>query len=176
MTVNESKVLKKIVQSQQANYLFEIQLESEFIASILYPTNDLYLTTGQFNVLKKFLETIGEKEFYLTQFDGGGFEGIFSESNPVCKFNLKSTYSDYCKSFLYSLSVLFSVNGTWAIFIDETLDAGYGIFASNEEYLNEFKKLYEPIKTERPEWMDEKRYVEDREYYKKLLREKNILT
>lgn len=175
MNANESKMLKRIIQSQQANYLFEIQLVFGLSTLILYPTNDLYLTLGQFNAVKKFLEIIGEEEYYLTQFDGGGFDGIFSESNPVYKYNLKSTYSDYCKPYLYSVSVLFSANGTWAILIDETFDAGYGIFVSNEEYLNKFKKLYELIKAERPEWMDEKRYVEDVEYYKKLLSEKGIL-
>lgn len=177
----EADLLRKILISEKANSLLDVKLVYGCQSLLLYPTNDLWLTEKQYAVLKDFLKKIGENEFYYTQFDGSSTQkdgkvkvcdnskGIFSKTNPVFKFSLNRDYSDYYDTFLFSVSVLFSINGTWAILIDETFDAGYGIFVSNADNVDRFRELYESVKTEYLEWMDERRYVEDVKFYKELL-------
>lgn len=171
----EKNALSKILSVDKVNSLFDIKLAQGYQRLMLYPTYDLWLTEKQYVVLKDFLKIIGEDEFYFTQFDGSGlqkekqYNGIFSEKNPVYKFDLNTKYSEYNNLFLFSVSVLFSTSGTWAIFVDETFDAGCGIFVSNKDYVNMFEKLYEPIKNEYRAWMDDQRYIEDIKYYEKLL-------
>lgn len=169
MNINERNNLKKIIQNQHANYLSDIKLVPGHTSLILYPTNDLLLTEGQFNVLKKFLERLGETEFCLTQFDGGGLEGLFSDVNTVKKFPLESTYSQYCETNLYSISVLFSINGKWAIIIDETFDWGVGLFVSNKTYVDIFNDLCFDIRTEYKNFMTEQEYNRDKQYYEEQL-------
>lgn len=175
MNQNESRMLKKIIQSQHANELFDIKLEPKYCTLMLYPTNDLWLTEGQFDVLKRFLKNIGENEFCLAQFDGGGFDGLFSNTNSVKRFTLESSYSQYCDTHLYSISVLFSIKGEWAIIIDETLDWGIGLFVSNKTYADIFNNLYHEIRNEFKKFMTEQEYYKEKIYYEKLLAQAGIL-
>lgn len=175
MNPKEFKVLNEIVKSKYVNCLYDIKLNPMLWGYMLYPTNDLWLTKKQFQVLKEFIKQIGEYEFCLAQFDGSSlkerenFQGLFSESNPVYYFSLDNDYSEYKNISLFSVSVLFSSRGNWAILLDETFDAGYGIFVSCKEYVEKFKELYHAIYTEYRQWMDDKRFEEDLKYYQSLL-------
>ena len=179
MNEQESNVLKKIIKSEHLNDLFAIELTQEYEKMFLYPTNDLWLTEKQYEILKDFLKTIGENEFYLTQFDGGSvkekFSSLFSKYNPVYKFNLETDYTEYCQPFFYSVSVLFSLKGTWAILIDESFYAGYGILIVSKENIVKFKKLYESLSNDFNNYMKDEIYLKENEYYKSLLISNGII-
>lgn len=176
MNRNEAELVKKFIHSEETRSLSEVKLLPGYTKFMLYPTNDFWLTEGQFDVLKKFLKEIGEYEFYLTQFLGAlNREGLYSEANKVYKFNLDSEYSSYYDLFLYSVPILFSSKGTWAILTDETFEAGYGLFISSEAYVEKFKKLYESVRTEYKEWLDDETYEESKKFYEELLVKNGVL-
>lgn len=183
MNIYESTLLKKFIENPYAYDLSDVKLVSGYSVLMLYPTDDLWLTEKQFELLKVFLKKIDENEFFFTQYSGSSFQkgskdqGIFSEANPVYKFNLDSNYAEYYNDniFLFSVSGLFSSKGTWAIFIDETFEAGYGIFVASEDMVNEFRTLWETIRKDYPDWLDDKRYEEDVEFYQKLLTDNGVI-
>lgn len=182
MNNEQAQLLKKFINNESINELCELKLVLGCTACIIYPTNDLWLSEKQYAVLLDFLKKIGENEFYLTQFDGASvqdsknFCSIFSETNPVYKLEIDRPYETYNSLPLYSVSVLFSVMGTWAIFIDETFDAGYGIFVSSRDLVDKFIALYKSVKAEFSVLMNDKQYKDHIAYYKDLLIVKDCIS
>ncbi len=176
MNVHEKELLQKFIKSTRLNYLFEVELTPNQNVFMLYPTNDLWLTEKQFQVLKKFVELLGEKNFCLTQFDGGTpFEGLYSATNEVYELNIQSTYEEYYSLNIHSISVLFSTKGSWVILIDETFEAGYGIIVTSKEFVEKFKILWKQIEPSNLELMDYQSYSKSVEYYEEILKNKGIL-
>ena len=129
------------VKSPIADDLIELKINDELEKAIIYPTSDLYLTKKQFESFKAFLLNIYEDNFLLTQF-GTGQDGVFSSCNKAYRFNKNVSYEDYYRLNLYSLTMLFSINKTWAIFIDETADAGIGLFLGEKNISKVFKSIF----------------------------------
>ncbi len=73
------------------------------------------------------------------------------------------------------MSVLFSLKGTWAILIDESFYAGYGILIVSKENIVKFKKLYESLSNDFNNYMKDEIYLKENEYYKSLLISNGII-
>ncbi len=176
MNDSERTVLKKfIVGGTASRGLADVKFASGHTVTMVYPTNDLWLTKRQFEMLKRFLKLIGEKEFLLADFDGGkSLEGLFSEHSDVRKLSVCSRYSSYHNINLSSVSVMFSSSGAWALLLDETLDGGWGVFLSDEKHTEIFNKCYEPVKEDYKRIMDKERYERDLKYYASLIDVDNI--
>ncbi len=141
MTEELKTIIASYIKVPRADTLTDISFEKPLDKIVLYPTNDLYLTESQYNAFIKFLNNLHEERFFVTQFDGGR-NGIFSDDNIVWEIGQDTKYKDYYNINLFSLSMLFSQNGKWAIFIEETLDGGIGLIMGDKDSIIEFKKSY----------------------------------
>ncbi len=136
------KAIKIIIENSHASSLIDLNINKNFKASLIYPTYDLYLTKQQYDNFWEFLDIIGEGECYLTQFDNCE-GGIDSKENTFLRIHKDMTYEEYININLFSVSVLVSKNGKWAIFIEETLEDGIGLFVADEKYIDIFKRRYQ---------------------------------
>ena len=136
-----SDIMKKIVYSERAESLIELKVNPDFEKILLYPTNDLYLSEVQFKAFLDFLNKINTKRCFLTQFDGG-WEGIYARENIVWELTQETSYEEYLGAKLYSLSMLFANDGEWAIFIEESLNGGIGLFVGKKEMVDIFQVSY----------------------------------
>ncbi|MDE6677204.1 MAG: hypothetical protein K2K12_05805 [Clostridia bacterium] len=164
--------IKKFIKNSHASYLTDLDINPELQTSLIYPTCDLFLTKQQYDSLWRFLNAIGEDKFYLTQFDNVP-SGIDSEENTFLCIDKNTDYHEYMEINLYSLSLLISENGTWAIFIDETLDGGIGIFVASQKYMEAFQLCYPQLSNDLLSYQEDAKGFDEfysTEYYDKLMK------
>ena len=138
---NLCKFIKKIIAVSYASSLVDLKINKNLETILLYPTNDLFLTQQQYKTLWQFLNIVGESKCYLTQFDNVE-SGIDSETNTFLCIHNNLSYNEYLDFNLFSLSMLLSEKGRWAIFIEETLEDGIGLFIADKKYMDIFKNCY----------------------------------
>lgn len=174
--MNCLKLLKKFVTNTRLDYLFDVKLAEGKRAVMLYPTYDLWLFEPQFKLLQQFARQLGEKNFFLTQFfDIERRKKRLFRTIKSHKLTTRTTYEEYLSVNLYSISVLLSVKGTWALLIDETFHDGYGIFISDSKTVEQFELLLKQLPPDNIQVEDREHYVKYQKYYEDLLKTNGIL-
>lgn len=166
-----SDIMKKIIYSERAESLIELKINPNFEKILLYPTNDLYLSEVQFKAFLAFLNKINIKSCFLTQFDGG-WEGIYAKENMIWELTQENSYEEYLGTNLYSLSMLFANDGEWAIFIEESLNDGIGLFVGTKEIVDIFQSCYTKYKHDLERYIQETKEVcgqSNPDYFKSLI-------
>lgn len=171
-------MISQFTSTNHADYIQDVKLKSNHKKYLLSVTNDMYLSEKQFVAIKKLLHQLGENNLYLIQYDGGtNFDdwkegedsvkqqyeqfGIFSPYNNVYVLNLDTNYSDYQDIPLYSLSVILSANGSFAIFIQEEKDFGTGLFVARREIIEQYKRIYEQLNITNYVFSDNQRAIDE---------------
>jgi len=108
---------------------------------IIFPTDDVFLTEDQFEVVISLLR--GEEKLYFMNF--GYDKNKCQPMNEIYELAGR-TYEEYCSArefvFVMPLTILSSDSFRWLIVIDENFESGTAVFAADKEIINIFKDKY----------------------------------
>ncbi len=122
--------LTHILNVDAINTIYELDISSEAQTTLLYNTNDLCLNENQFNSLINLIST--EDIIYMVQ----------NDSEEVYELSIPLSYNEYKSLDLFSMTFLSSKKFEWVVIVDEELESGIGVIASNKEFIDAFDSKY----------------------------------
>lgn len=122
--------LSWILNGNKYDSMLEFDIRDNVPTLLLYNTNDLCLNEEQFNALMDSIRT--PQKLYVAQ----------NDSEQIYEFDFPMSYDCYESLNLYSISYLTSDKFDWLVIIDEALESGVGVLASNGDVINEFSTRY----------------------------------
>lgn len=130
--------IEQILKTERIESLTDLAFSKEAEVSLLYPTDDFFLTEEQFSAIVTLLSE-GER-LYVMQL--GESDDLSAMNRVVYEFCAPFSYEEYRTLDFYSMSILFSSRNHWVMVIDESLRGGIGVLAGDSEIVRLFEAHY----------------------------------
>lgn len=130
--------IKQLIDAQRIESLIDVEIPEDLHASLLYSTDDYFLSEKQFSSLVKLLQE-GDS-LYVMQL--GDSDDLSELNHELYEFPFFCSYEDYRALDFYSISILFSSQYNWVLVIDESLEGGIGLFVGEKDAVDLFESFY----------------------------------
>ncbi len=114
--------------------LTDLHRPKEYAGVLLYPTDDLLLTQPQFAALCQSIS----QEDHLYVFQMGDSAALCNQDRTVCELTAPFFDDEYRSLEFYSISVIISAKGEFALVIDESLEGGIGLLFATHSFADRF--------------------------------------
>ena len=139
-----AKKLENILKTKEVKSLAGLAFSEKVDSSILYPTDDYFLTEFQFQSIVKLLSQ--NDKLYVMQM--GANDDLDSLEHEIYELSYPYSYTDYRSLDFYSISIIFSSQCDWIIIIDESLNGGIGLFVGDVAKVSFFETVYAKTKSD----------------------------
>ena len=136
----QANQLKKVFSDISLGSIYRFQKPTNAHVALLYPINDLLLFEDQYVALLNTIRFLKEEKIYVIQTEKDS--DLFCEATDVYEFDISSSFQEYQKLPIYSISLLFSNSMKWFLLTDETLEGGIGLLISDKDTIEQFKRIY----------------------------------
>ncbi len=130
--------LQSIISNHFVGYPEIYHFPEGFAITLLYSTDDLFLTEHQFNALKSVINQ--DTRIYVTQNDEDN--PMTADNYLIWELSADIMYDEYVEIPLFSNAIIFPNTLDWILIIEETLDGGVGILAGNVTMISAFESAY----------------------------------